>query len=450
MRQLDPSLFPRDTPIIDAQASLTFMDETVGAVARLTTTDLPLLFLALYLGTLALLAAAIGGIGAQLYRSRWTTLALLAAMTFRHAITKSGTNSLEGYFHPRQLAFAFGALAVAAFLRGRPALVAVALAGAASLHPTTTLWFAVWMVVAVFVSEPRSRMPLAATAIAAAVAGGWALTSGPLAGRLTFMDPEWLEAVADKEYLFPLRWPAGAWLVNLAYVPIIVSIFLRRRAAGLTIRHETGLVAGCLSLVAVFLIAVVLNAARIALAIQLQPARIFWMLDFLATIYIIWAIAEAGAPSVRRPLVVAAMVAMLSLIRGAYVMRVEFPDRTLFQVRVAGDWGRVAGWAQSTARESGWLADPFHAARYGTSLRMAAARDVFVEGTKDAAIGMYERAVALRTRDRLRQSVDFASMPVAEIRVLAARYQLDYLVCERPLALPIAFEAGAIRVYRIR
>ena len=37
MRQLDPELFPRDAPIIDAQARLTFMDETVAAIARLTT-----------------------------------------------------------------------------------------------------------------------------------------------------------------------------------------------------------------------------------------------------------------------------------------------------------------------------------------------------------------------------------------------------------------------------
>ena len=40
-------------------------------------------------------------------------------MTLRHAIAKSGTNTLEGYFHPRQLAFAFGVLAIAQFLRGR-------------------------------------------------------------------------------------------------------------------------------------------------------------------------------------------------------------------------------------------------------------------------------------------------------------------------------------------
>src|ERR671910_82910 len=48
MRQLDPSLFPRDAPIIEAQAHLTFMDETVAAISRLTTGNLPALFVCLY------------------------------------------------------------------------------------------------------------------------------------------------------------------------------------------------------------------------------------------------------------------------------------------------------------------------------------------------------------------------------------------------------------------
>ena len=61
-RQLDPALF-RDAPLIDAQARLTFMDETVAAIARLTTDHLPALFLGLYLITLALLAIGIAGIG---------------------------------------------------------------------------------------------------------------------------------------------------------------------------------------------------------------------------------------------------------------------------------------------------------------------------------------------------------------------------------------------------
>ena len=47
--------------------------------------------------------------------------ALGAAFTLRHAIAKTGANTLEGYFHPRQLAFALGLWGVAMFLRRRDA-----------------------------------------------------------------------------------------------------------------------------------------------------------------------------------------------------------------------------------------------------------------------------------------------------------------------------------------
>src|SRR4029078_734079 len=81
MRQLDPDLFPRDRPVLDAQANLTFMDETVAAIARRTTAHLPSLFLALYIATLILLATAVTTIGSALYLNRWTIAALLAACT---------------------------------------------------------------------------------------------------------------------------------------------------------------------------------------------------------------------------------------------------------------------------------------------------------------------------------------------------------------------------------
>jgi hypothetical protein len=443
MRQLDPELFPRDRPVLDAQANLTFMDETVAAIARRTTTHLPSLFLGLYVATLILLAAGVTAIASTLSLSRWTVVALLAAFTLRHAITKSGTNTLEGYFHPRQLAFAFGLLAVAAFLRGRPLLAMLALAGAGSLHPTTTLWFAVWLSVAIFATA-RVRWPLAVVAAAVGAGGWWAFASGPLAGRLTLMDAEWLDALAGKDYLFPLRWPVTAWLANLAYVPIIVFAYRRRASAGLASRAERGMVIGCLALVAVFFVALVLNTARVALAIQLQPARIFWMLDFTATVYFVWALA-----SLLRPPTVAAILTAVAVARGAYVMRVEFPTRPLFETAVRGDWGRVAAWALATPKDTGWIADPIHAARYGTSLRMAAARDVFVEGTKDAAIGMYDRSIAFRTRDRLRELGDVSALSVEQVRTLGHEYGLSYLVTEQQFPLPLAFEAGAIRVYRI-
>jgi hypothetical protein len=447
MRQLDPALFPRDRVLIDAQAHLTFMDETIGAVARLTSDHFPALFLGLYLVSLALLAFGGAAVGAQLYRSRWTVAALLAALTLRHAIQKSGTNTLEAYFHPRQLAFAFGTIAVAAFLRGSLPAAVLALSGAALLHPTTTLWFAIWVGVAVFVSDSRWRMPLAA---AAASLLAWAIVAGPLAGRLVAMDADWLAALAAKDYLFPLRWPLHAWAINLGYAAVIWSVHRYRAAAGLLIPRETALVAGCLCLVGVFLVAALLSAWHVALAIQLQPARVFWMLDFLAVVYAIWMIAEGPAGSIRRARVTAAVLLCLSAVRGAYVMRVEFPDRPLFERSVSGDWGRVSAWAGTTPRDTGWLAHPNHASIYGTSFRMSAARDVFVEGVKDAAVGMYDRAIALRTRDRLQALGSFDELGPDRARELAAVYDLDFMVTEQRVELPLAFESGGIRVYRLR
>ena len=59
--------------------------------------------------------------------------------------------------------------------------------------------------------------------------------------------------------------------------------------------------------------------------------------------------------------------------------------------------------------------------QYGTSLRVAGERDVFVEGIKDAAIGMYDRDVAMRTRDRLAELQNFDTMTPDRARTLGQR-----------------------------
>jgi hypothetical protein len=450
LERIDPALFPHDGALIASQARLTVIDEVIATLSRVTTLSLPALVAVLYCVTLTLLAVAVWLIGSRVYRTQWATLGLVAALTLRHAIAKSGTNSLEGYFHPRQLAFALGALAIAALLRGRLAVVAALVLAAGVIHPTTALWFAVWMAVAAAVNDRRLRVPLAAAASLAAVAGAWLVTAGPLAGRLVVMDPEWLATLATKDYLFPFEWPLYAWLINLLYAPLIVFVYRRRRQAGLVIPGEAGLVIGCLSLLLVFVVALPLNAARIALVVQLQTPRIFWMLDLMATLYVVWALADA-AGTVRRAQVTALVIAAISVIRALYIETVRFPDRPIAQIDVADDdWGRAMAWARATPRETSWVADPMHAVKYGTSLRVAGERDVFVEAIKDAAIGMYTRDVAIRTRDRLAELAAFDAMTAARARSLGERYGLDYLVTEQPLDLPLAFASGHLRVYRLR
>ena len=456
MRQLDPALYPRDAPLLNVQADLTFADETIAAIARVIRLDLPQLFFVLYALTLGLLAIAALSVANALYRSWWSSVALLAAVSLRHAVPRTGTNTLEGYFHPRQLAFACGALAVAVFLTRssraqRYAAVLGLLAAAAALHPTTTLWFVVALGVAVFVAEPRWRVALTLAGMAALPLGWWMAVDGPLAGRFQIMDAEWTAALEEKGYLFPLRWPAAAWIVNVGFAVIVAAVWRVRRAAGRLVPRETALVLGCLSLLAVFAAALVLQARGLALAVQLQPARTFWLLDWLAVIYVVWLLAEGStAAHRRRPAIAAVVLLALAAARGSYIMSVEFPDRRLAQIDVRDDdWGRVMAWARAQDRTTAWLADPSHAAQHGTSVRVAARRDVFVEAFKDAALGMYDRRLAFRTRDRIAALGDFTALDAARARALAAQHDLDFLVTESALELPLLFESGRLRVYRI-
>ena len=449
--KLHPDAFPRDAALIHAQAHLTVVDEVIAALSSATGATLPVLFAVLYVASLALLASAAWLVASRLYRTRWAGVALLAALTLRHSISHTGTNTLEGYFHPRQLAFGLGVLMLALMLRRRLAAAAIAIVAAAAIHPTTAMWFGLWLAVGVAVLDQRWRRWLLAAGVAAAVAAVWALTNGPLAGRFGVMDQDWLATLDTKDYLFPLEWRATTWLANLGSIAVIVAIYCWRRAAGLVSDGEAALALGGLSLVVAFAALLPLNASHVALAVQLQPARIFWMIDLLATIYLVWAVAEGPSPGRQRPAYAAAVIVGLSLMRGGYVTFVEFPMRPVAQLNLAdSDWGRAMAWARSTDRRSGWLADPYHAVRYGTSLRLSAERDVFVEAVKDTAMGMYDRDVAMRTRDRILAVGDFAALTPQRARELGATYGLDFLVSEQTVDLPLAFQSGPLRIYRLR
>jgi hypothetical protein len=447
-RHLDPSLFPRDRALLDAQGRLTLYDDVIAAIARVTPLTFPQLFFALYLGTLALLFVAALRIGAVWYLARWTPLALAAALTLRHAVAKTGANTLEGYFHPRMLAFAIALIAVAMFLERRDGRAALLLLIAAALHPTVTAWFVVWLAIAVWVARPQWRRAMLAVGSAGLLSATWIVVRGPLAGRLAKMDPAWLAVIADKDYLFPLSWPANVWLTNLATIPIIVLGWRARRRAGVLVERETALVIGALGLLVLFFCWLPFNAGQVALAVQLQVSRLFWILDVLATIYLVWML--AGGTS-RRAAVVALAIALASAARGAYICFVQFPDRPIMALDLQHrDWRNAMAWARQTPTSSGWLADPLHAARYGSSLRAAGQRDVFLEQVKDTALAMYDRDVAMRVADRERALTSVRWDSPDGARALARRYDLDYLLIEHPIDLPLAHQAGSIFIYRLR
>jgi hypothetical protein len=449
-QHLNPELFPRDRAILHAQDRFMLYDDAIAAFVRVSGVPVRVVFFAGYLAGLALLFAAIVAIGRVFYET-WIGVAMLAALlTLRHRITQTGANSLESYFQPRMLAFALGAWAIAAYLRGRVATALGFVLLGFAIHPTTAMWFAIWIGVAMFVSERTWRGPLAALGSISLVLAGWAVTLGPLRGHLTQMDPLWASAMAGKDYIFPSDWNASFWLVNLSYFAVALAVYLLRRRRGIAVRREIGLLAGAAALVAVFLISWPLMLAGIALALQLQTSRVFWMLDFLAAIYLAWLFAEAPRSlAVRRAAVAIAVAAAIG--RGAFVLGAERAGGPVARIGFPQDnWTDVMQWISRTPPDTHVLADPGHAWKYGSSVRVIGERDVYLEEVKDLALALYSRDVAVEALRRIADARDFDSFTPEQVRALAARYDLDYLVVERDIDLPVAYRNGQFHVYSLR
>jgi len=137
--------------------------------------------------------------------------------------------------------------------------------------------------------------------------------------------------------------------------------------------------------------------------------------------------------------------------RGAYIMLVERSERALFSWhRVESPWEDAMRWIAQQPVRTHVLADPGHSWKYGTSVRVSATRDVFLEDVKDSAIAIYSRDVAQRVVERAAAIGDFATLTPERARVLSARYDLDYLVTEARLDLPQKYENSQFRIYSLK
>ncbi|MGD9906217.1 MAG: hypothetical protein AB7U83_22320 [Vicinamibacterales bacterium] len=451
LRQLDPALYPRDWAMIGAQGRYFLLDEVMALASRITGLTLPWLFLVAQAATLAALYAGAIGLGRAVLSSGWAMTAWVAALTLRHRITMTGVNTLEGYFHPRVLVCGLGLVSLALLMRGRPWWALGLAAASGVLHPTTAALFVAIVAVAVVVDRPATRRPVAALAaalIGLAAMGSW---QGQAFFDVTRMDPDWRALVATKDYTFPTAWSIGTWATNLLGPAILVAAWWARRRAGALAPAERGLVIGALALVAGFLASLPFIAAGVALAVQLQTSRVFWPVELLATLYLVWWLVDApAAPARRWAAGLAAALVVVATARGIYVGFLEHPGRPTVAVDLPDDdWTRALEWvATHTPRDAYVLADPGHAWKFGTAVRIGAGRDVFLEETKDVAMAMYSRAAAAEVRRKIDAVAGFDDLDAASLAALARREGLTLLVTARELDLPVLHAEGAVRVYR--
>ena len=74
---------------------------------------------------------------------------------------------------------------------------------------------------------------------------------------------------------------------------------------------------------------------------------------------------------------------------------------------------------------------------------------MFLEEVKDSAIAIYSRDVASRVVERTTAIGDFGTLTADRARDLARRYELDYLVTEADLQLPVAYRNAQFRIYTL-
>jgi hypothetical protein len=449
----DPTLFPRDRALLAPQMRLWAGDSVLAALGGLAGADLPAVFAMLHAATLATMFVAAVSLARGLGAGWWTAGVFLTIVTLRHQITRTGANSLEGYAHPRMLAFAIGLAALGAVVHGRRRWAVGLTVAAALVHTTTALWFSVVVVIAVAWALPR-RTALVLASVCAAGAGAAAFIVHGASGGPLVMDRAWIEAVGDRSYLFSASWPAYAWILNLAYPVVLVAIHRRRQALGVDTPGEGGLIIGLLALVAIFLASVPLASLRIALAVQLQVNRVFWILDAVVALYVAWWLmsdrARRWSPSTRAG--VAALLLAVAAGRGYYVVRVA-AERPLVQLDLpAGAWTDAMAWLRQQPASWHVLADPQHGWRFGSSVRVAALRDTLLESGKDPALAIYDRDVARRVTERSRALAHFDVMTTDDVRAVGSRYDLDVFVdhTRRSFDLPVLYRNDEFVVYDLR
>jgi len=200
-----------------------------------------------------------------------------------------------------------------------------------------------------------------------------------------------------------------------------------------------------------------LVAVHFSFAVQVQPFRVFWMADLMATVYLIWLAAES--PWVARfqarglaPRLVAALLVLASAARGTYVMVVTHRDRPLVQADLPHTpWTEALDWVRAhTPTDTHLLLDPQHSWTVGASGRVVAVRDVFLEDQKDTAMAFYSRDLAMRIAERRAAIGRFGALDEGRALALARRYDLHYLVSGATLELPVAFERDGVRVYALQ
>ena len=453
-----PSLFPRDRVVLDAQMRAWLGDSVLGGLApsgRRGPAGALRRALRRHAGCCCSPPASRSR--AELAPTGGRSATFLVLLTLRHRIAKTGANSLEGYMHPRMLAFALG-LAAFASDRTKSLRRGAGLDRARCCRPHDDG------------DLVRGRAGRGLHLAAAANAGrsphggrrgrrsaALALTMRPASFGLTVMDDAWI-AVLGGQGLSLLRRLAAVRVGRQPRVsrPARPRAPAPARSGRGSRRVRPDSIAG-------------LTGARGDLsrlrAAHRSPCRHgrpdagqSHLLDSrrrrgpLRRLVDHDGARAAVALSPRRARWWASLI-LASALRGYYVVRVE-SDHPLVEIRPqAAGWIAAMDWLRTQPTSWHVLADPHHAWRFGSSVRVAARTRHRARAEQRLGIRDLRSRSALVGCSNESQALDrFDEFSAADVRKSSTGYGIDVFVdrAARRFEFPVLYRNDEFIIYDLR
>ncbi len=248
-----------------------------------------------------------------------------------------------------------------------------------------------------------------------------------------FIDKLWKNILIERvSYIFALRWSLLSW--SLA---ILMGIFLYiyGRFSKMHQVAKAAIIIGFL----MFFINIISDIFSLRIGLQLQLTRNLYLPVFFTLIFF----AKFLSDFVKKPLSIYLSLFLLSAIF-LLSFHKRLPDGILWY-RSSTDYEKAAIWARSNTKNESIFLVPVET----TGFRFWSLRSVVVED-KEGGDSLYSRSFAMewdRREDILENN--YYHMSLVQIMNLKKQFQINYIVTTQILSLPLQFQSGLWKIYKV-
>lgn len=434
--RLDPALFPHDAAFFAYQMKASLFDSAMAGFVRLTGFPLAWSELLWQFVAIVLLLGACWSILSRLFSSpaaRWAGVCAVATM-LTLPVAGTAIYLADQYLHPRNLASALVALAVARIIDAKPFQALPLMAGAILLHPMMGAYGLSFSVILALIMSDRVRQRVravrssrAAAPVAAMIPFGWVFRPAP---------PGWLQAMRSHHWFWLYQWTWYEWLGALG--PLILLAFLRRWAA----RRGECLLARFAAAVLVYgifqqaIALMVCGVPRLAALGTLEPMR---YLHLVYLFMVLLAGALVGQFLLERSTLRWAAFFLLANLPMYAAQRALFPASRHLEVPgrpPANRWLQAFAWIRiNTPKDAYFALGPDYLTQPGEDMhgfRALAERSALADSLKDGSVMSKAPALVPRWQAEVQAQAGWNRFRTADFERLRAQFGADWVLLDVP------------------